>query len=62
LKGEYGNAESLTVLGIQHIHGTKRIKRDFEKARKSFEKALLIEPNDGDSNYYMGLIYLLGLG
>jgi hypothetical protein len=25
LKGEYGNAESLAILGIQHIHGTKRV-------------------------------------
>ena len=62
LKGEYGNAESLAVLGIQHIHGTKRVKRDFEKARVSFEKALKIDKKDIDSNYYMGLIYLLGLG
>lgn len=62
LKGEYGNAESLSVLGIQHIHGTKRVKRDFERARKSFEKALKIDQKDNDSNYYMGLIYLLGLG
>lgn len=29
LKGEYGNAESLSVLGIQHVHGTKKVKRDF---------------------------------
>ena len=62
LKGEYGNAESLSVLGIQHIHGTKRVKRDFERARRSFEKALNIDTKDTDSNYYLGLIYLLGLG
>jgi tetratricopeptide (TPR) repeat protein len=52
----------LAVLGIQHIHGTKRVKRDFEKAKKSFQRALKIDPKDVDSNYYMGLIYLLGLG
>jgi TPR repeat protein len=62
LKGEYGNAESLAVLGIQHVHGTKRIARDFDKARKCFKKALEIDPKDQDSNYYMGLMYLLGLG
>lgn len=62
LKGEYGNAESLSVLGIQHIHGTKRVKRDYKKARSSFERALTIDPIDNDSNYYMGLIYLMGLG
>lgn len=62
LKGEYGNADSLSVLGIQHLHGTKRIKRDFEKARKSFEKALKIDKKDLESNYYLGLMYMLGLG
>ena len=62
LKGDYGNAESLAVLGIQHIHGTKRVKRDFAKAKRSFEKALNIDSDDTDSNYYMGLIKLLGLG
>jgi hypothetical protein len=29
LKGQYGNVESLSVLGIQHVHGTQRIRRDF---------------------------------
>ena len=62
LKGDYGSAESLAVLGIQHLHGTKRIKRDFDKARKSFERALKIDKKDTESNFHMGLIYLLGLG
>ena len=38
------------------------MRRDFEKARRSFEKALKIDSKDQDSNYYMGLIYLMGLG
>lgn len=62
LKGDYGSADSLAVLGIQHLHGTKRIKRDFERARLSFERALKIDKKDTESNYHMGLIYLLGLG
>ncbi|CDW82044.1 protein sel-1 homolog 1-like [Stylonychia lemnae] len=62
LKGQYGNVESLSVLAIQHVHGTKRIKRDFLQARRSFEKALSIDFNDKDSNYYMGLMNLHGLG
>ncbi len=62
LKGDYGSADSLAVLGIQHLHGTKRIKRDFERARLSFERALKIDKKDIESNYHMGLIYLLGLG
>lgn len=62
LKGDYGSADSLAVLGIQHLHGTKRIKRDFERARLSFERALKIDKKDMESTYHMGLIYLLGLG
>jgi TPR repeat protein len=62
LKGDYGNAESLSVLGIQHLHGTKRNKRDFERARQSFERALLIDSKDVEANYHMGLIYMMGLG
>eukprot|EP00347_Sterkiella_histriomuscorum_P014767 403359608 len=62
LKGQYGNVESLSVLGIQHVHGTKRVKRDFEQAKTTFEKALTIDQNDKDSNYYMGLMHLNGLG
>lgn len=58
LKGQYGNAESLAVLGIQHVHGTKRIKRDFNKAKDCFERALEIDKNDKDSNYYLGLMNL----
>ena len=50
------------MLGIQHVHGTKRIKRDFKKAKECFEKAILIDPNDKDSNYYLGLMHLQGLG
>jgi Tfp pilus assembly protein PilF len=38
------------------------VKRDFTKAKRSFEKALSIDPKDSDSNYYLGLIYLMGLG
>ena len=62
LKGEYGSSESLAVLGVQHLLGTKRTKKDYDKARKFFEKALSINKKDADSNYYLGLIYLLGLG
>jgi len=50
------------VLGIQHIHGTKRVKRDYARAKSSFERALMIDPRENDANYYMGLIYLMGLG
>lgn len=49
-------------MGIQHVHGTKRIRRDFKKAKECFEKALVIDPNDKESNYYLGLMYLQGLG
>lgn len=38
------------------------MQRDFAKARNSFERALKIDSKDSDSNYYMGLIYLMGLG
>lgn len=62
LKGEYGNAESLSVLGMQHLHGTNKIKRDFAKAKSFFKKSLELDENDVDSNYYIGLMYLLGLG
>lgn len=44
------------------MHGTKRIKRDFKKAKECFEKALEIDKKDKDSNYYLGFMYLQGLG
>ncbi len=62
MKGEYGSSESLAVLGVQHLLGTKRTKRDYERARRFFEKALNINKKDADSNFYLGLIHLLGLG
>jgi len=62
LKGEYGSSESLAVLGVQHLLGTKRTKRDYERALRFFEKALNINKKDADSNFYLGLIHLLGLG
>jgi hypothetical protein len=42
--------------------GTKRTKRDYERALRFFEKALNINKKDADSNFYLGLIHLLGLG
>jgi TPR repeat protein len=36
--------------------------RDYDRAREFFNKALEVDSDDTDSNYYMGLIYLLGLG
>jgi len=62
LKGEYGSAESLALLGVQNLLGTKKTKRDFNKAKEFFEKVIIINKKDPDSNYYLGLIYLLGLG
>lgn len=62
LKGEHGKADSLAVLGVQNIHGTNRIQRDYDKARAYFQRALDVNASDIDSNYYMGLLYLYGLG
>jgi TPR repeat protein len=62
LKSDYGSAESLAILGIQYVHGTKNIKRNFLKARECFERALKIDNAHIDANYYLGLINLLGLG
>ena len=62
LKSDYGSAESLTILGIQYLHGTKNIGRNFQKALECFERALKIDKEYSDANYYLGLINLLGLG
>ena len=38
------------------------MKRDFKKSKEFFERALIIDPNHHEANYYLGLINLLGLG
>jgi hypothetical protein len=38
------------------------MKRDFKRAKECFEKSLFIDPEHTESNYYLGLINLLGLG
>mmetsp|Transcript_4760 Transcript_4760/g.4416 ORF Transcript_4760/g.4416 Transcript_4760/m.4416 type:complete len:203 (-) Transcript_4760:904-1512(-) len=62
LKSDYGSADSLSILGIQYVYGKKNVKRDFAKARDCFEKALLIDPNHTEANYYLGFIHMHGLG
>eukprot|EP00349_Pseudokeronopsis_sp_Brazil_P002899 CAMPEP_0202969058 /NCGR_PEP_ID=MMETSP1396-20130829/14648_1 /ASSEMBLY_ACC=CAM_ASM_000872 /TAXON_ID= /ORGANISM="Pseudokeronopsis sp., Strain Brazil" /LENGTH=219 /DNA_ID=CAMNT_0049696139 /DNA_START=316 /DNA_END=972 /DNA_ORIENTATION=- len=62
LKSDYGSADSLTILGVQHVFGKKNVKRDFGKAKLCFEKALNIDNNHQEANYFMGFLYLHGLG
>lgn len=62
LKSDYGSAESLSILGIQYIHGTENLKRDFAKGRECFERAYSIDNQNKEANYYLGLINLHGLG
>lgn len=37
------------------------MKRNFKRARECFEKSLSIDSENSESNYYLGLINLLGL-
>jgi len=60
--GDYGNAQSLAVLGLQHLIGGKQIKKDIGKAKEFFERCLGVDKEEASSNYYLGLIYMLGLG
>ena len=45
-KGDYGNAESLSYLGVQYVHGTNNIEIDYQKGMEFFEKALTFDEKD----------------
>ena len=61
-KGEYGNSDSLTLKGLQFMHSPEKSDTTYQNAYKYFERALEIDSTDPQSNYYIGLINLLGLG
>jgi len=61
-RGEYGNAESLALKGLQYMHQAEKSESSYKKAYSYFERALEIDPKDHQSNYYVGLMNMLGYG
>ena len=61
-RGEYGNSDSLTLKGSQFMHASEKSEQTYKKAYQYFERALEIDPTDPQSNYYIGLMNLLGHG
>lgn len=61
-KGEYGNSDSLTLKGLQFMHSMKKSDYTYQQAYEYFQRALEIDQSDPQSNYYCGLMNLLGLG
>jgi hypothetical protein len=35
-KGEYGNADSLTLKGLQHMHSSNKSNQNYQKAYEYF--------------------------
>lgn len=61
-RGEYGNADSLALKGLQYMHAAEKNTGVFEKAYHYFERALDIDKEEPRSNYFIGLMNLLGMG
>lgn len=61
-RGEYGNSDSLALKGLQYMHSPDKSDKNYRKARSYFERALEIDPRDPQSNYYIGLMHMLGYG
>ena len=61
-KGAYGNADSLVLKALKSLHSDQRSKVTYERAYLLLNKALEIEPKNGQANYYVGLMSMLGQG
>ncbi len=48
---DFGLSAAFCNVGIGHFR-----KKEYDRAGKSFERALSLDPEDGDSRYYLGLV------